>query len=178
MGIIPGSMGTGSFITRGKGNLMSWNSASHGAGRKMSRTQAFNNISQEDFESSMEGVVCDLDPRVKDEAPQAYKDLSLVMQNQESLTEIVHHLLPLVNVKGIESKNSAKYRTVEQQRESLEQEQKSLVIGIKKWEDRIRFGYKDESKLQKAQSKLSKLKTRAVEIETNLASLPSDTSTS
>jgi len=110
MGIIPGSMGTGSYITRGKGNAQSWNSSSHGAGRRMSRTKAHQNISQEAFEQAMEGVVCDLHPSVKDEAPQAYKDLVTVMERQESLTEIVHRLLPLVNVKGFEKKLPKKYR--------------------------------------------------------------------
>ena len=102
MGIIPGSMGTGSYITRGRGNPLSWSSSSHGAGRRMSRKQANEKISQEDFEASMKGVVCDTDPQVRDEAPQAYKDLNVVMENQRSLTDIVHRLLPLVNVKGIE----------------------------------------------------------------------------
>lgn len=104
MGIIPGSMGTGSYITRGKGNLLGWNSSSHGAGRKMSRTMARANIPQSAFEESLRGVVCDTDPNLKDEAPQAYKDLGEVMKNQETLTEIVHHLMPLVNVKGFEDK--------------------------------------------------------------------------
>jgi tRNA-splicing ligase RtcB (3'-phosphate/5'-hydroxy nucleic acid ligase) len=101
-GIIPGSMGTGSYITRGRGNLGSWNSSSHGAGRKMSRTRAFKEISQHDFARQMEGIVCDTHSNVKDEAPQAYKDLAVVMEQQRDLTDIVHRLLPLVNVKGFE----------------------------------------------------------------------------
>lgn len=48
----------------------------------------------------MKGIVCDTDKRLRDEAPQAYKDLNEVMQNQDSLVEIVHRLRPLVNVKG------------------------------------------------------------------------------
>ena len=110
MGIIPGSMGTGSFITRGKGNLDSWNSSSHGAGRRLSRTKAHSDITQADFETSMTGILCDTHPSVKDEAPQAYKDLTQVMQQQESLTDIVHRLLPLINVKGFEKKLPKKYR--------------------------------------------------------------------
>ena len=109
MGIIPGSMGTGSYITRGKGNLMGWNSSSHGAGRRMSRTRAHAEIPQGDFEESMRSIVCDTIPSVKDEAPQAYKDLSEVMENQNSLTEIVYRLLPIINVKGFESKVPKKY---------------------------------------------------------------------
>lgn len=108
MGIIPGSMGTGSYITRGKGNLMSWSSSSHGAGRRMSRRQAKETIPQEDFEDVMQGVVCDTHPSVKDEAPQAYKDLSVVMKNQESLTDVVCRLLPIVNVKGFANKRRSK----------------------------------------------------------------------
>ena len=109
MGIIPGSMGTGSYITRGKGNLMGWNSSSHGAGRRMSRTRAHAEIPQGDFEESMRGIVCDTIPSVKDEAPQAYKNLSEVMEHQNSLTEIVYRLLPIINVKGFETKVPKKY---------------------------------------------------------------------
>jgi len=101
-GIIPGSMGTGSYITKGKGEVASWNSCSHGAGRRMSRTKAHAAIPQKDFEGLMKGIVCDTHPNVKDEAPQAYKDLGEVMEHQKDLTEIVHRLLPLVNVKGFE----------------------------------------------------------------------------
>jgi len=110
MGIIPGSMGVGSYITRGKGDLMSWNSSSHGAGRRMSRTRARAEIGQGEFEKAMNGVVCDTHPGVRDEAPQAYKDLGVVMRQQEALTEIVHRLLPLINVKGFEKKLPSKYR--------------------------------------------------------------------
>mmetsp|Transcript_28753 Transcript_28753/g.52010 ORF Transcript_28753/g.52010 Transcript_28753/m.52010 type:complete len:227 (+) Transcript_28753:840-1520(+) len=110
MGIIPGSMGAGSYITRGRGDLQSWNSSSHGAGRRMSRTKAHSDTTQRDFEVAMEGVVCDTHPSLRDEAPQAYKDLSMVMQQQSSLTEIVHRLLPLINVKGFEEKLPRKYR--------------------------------------------------------------------
>lgn len=109
-GIIPGSMGTGSYITRGKGNLMAWNSSSHGAGRRMSRVKAHSHISQQEFQHVMDGVVCDTHPSVRDEAPQAYKDLESVMEQQSSLTDIVHRLLPLINVKGFEKKLPKKYR--------------------------------------------------------------------
>lgn len=104
LGIIPGSMGTGSYIVRGKGEPNSWQSCSHGAGRSMSRAQAFRSISPEAFKGHMRsrGIVWDSDhaEKVKDEAPMAYKDLSEVMQNQSSLVEIVHHLQPLINMKG------------------------------------------------------------------------------
>jgi tRNA-splicing ligase RtcB (3'-phosphate/5'-hydroxy nucleic acid ligase) len=110
MGIIPGSMGTGSYITRGRGNPMGWSSSSHGAGRRMSRTAAHSKIAQGDFERSMNGITCDTHPSVKDEAPMAYKDLAEVMKHQESLTDIVYRLLPMINVKGYETKLPKKYQ--------------------------------------------------------------------
>lgn len=100
LGIIPGSMGTGSYIVRGLGNPESWESCSHGAGRQMSRTQAKKKISQREFERSMKGIVCDSDGRVRDEAPGAYKNLDDVMENQKDLIEVVVKLNPLINVKG------------------------------------------------------------------------------
>lgn len=107
IGVIPGSMGVGSFITIGKGSSKSWNSCSHGAGRKLSRNQAFLQISQEEFVEFMSdlSIVCDTNPKVRDEAPQAYKDLNLVMQSQHDLAQIKHRLLPMLNIKGIESKS-------------------------------------------------------------------------
>ncbi|TNV78471.1 hypothetical protein FGO68_gene13757 [Halteria grandinella] len=99
-GIIPGSMGVGSYIVKGLGNAQSWESCSHGAGRKLSRIKAKNLIKQKDFVSAMDGIVCDTDGRLRDEAPQAYKDLNEVMANQGELVEIVHRLRPLINVKG------------------------------------------------------------------------------
>jgi len=104
LGIIPGSMGTGSYIVRGKGAPDSWQSCSHGAGRSMSRASAFRSISKEAFMRHMRerGIVWDsrFADKVKDEAPMAYKDLGQVMQNQEDLVEVVHHLQPLINMKG------------------------------------------------------------------------------
>lgn len=109
-GIIPGSMGVGSFIVKGRGNPMSWSSCSHGAGRRMSRTKAFSQISQEDFEASMAGIVCDMNEHLRDEAPTAYKDLTRVMANQEDLVDVAHRLLPLINVKGFDTKSKSGYR--------------------------------------------------------------------
>ena len=62
-------MGVGSYIVRGRGNSQSWESCSHGAGRKLSRNMAKSQISQVDFETSMNGIVCDTDKRLRDEAP-------------------------------------------------------------------------------------------------------------
>lgn len=100
LGIIPGSMGTGSFIVRGKGNSESFCSCSHGAGRRMSRTQAFKAISVEDHIKATEGVECRKDAKVVDESPAAYKDLQAVINAQTDLIEVVHRLRTLVNVKG------------------------------------------------------------------------------
>jgi len=112
MGIIPGSMGTCSYITRGKGNASAWNSSSHGAGRQLSRTAAHRSIEAHELERAMRGIVWDRDGAafVKDEAPQAYKDLDQVMRQQESLTEILHKLRPIINVKGFEKKIPKRYR--------------------------------------------------------------------
>ena len=100
LGIIPGSMGTGSFIVRGKGSEESFCSCSHGAGRRMSRTQAFKAISVDDHIKATEGVECRKDKDVLDESPAAYKDLNAVLAAQSDLVEVVHRLRTLVNVKG------------------------------------------------------------------------------
>jgi tRNA-splicing ligase RtcB (3'-phosphate/5'-hydroxy nucleic acid ligase) len=100
MGIIPGSMGVGSYIVRGKGNEESFSSCSHGAGRRMSRTKARNTISLEEHERATAGIECRKDAEVLDESPGAYKNLDAVMAAQSDLIEIVHKLTPLVCVKG------------------------------------------------------------------------------
>jgi tRNA-splicing ligase RtcB (3'-phosphate/5'-hydroxy nucleic acid ligase) len=100
MGIIPGSMGVGSYIVRGKGNAESFSSCSHGAGRRMSRTKARNTISLADHEKATAGIECRKDADVLDESPGAYKNLDAVMAAQSDLIEIVHKLTPLVCVKG------------------------------------------------------------------------------
>lgn len=100
LGIIPGSMGTGSFIIRGKGNADSFCSCSHGAGRAMSRGAAKKSISLEDHAKAMHGIEARLDADVLDESPAAYKDISAVMAAQSDLVEIVHTLHQVVNVKG------------------------------------------------------------------------------
>lgn len=100
MGIIPGSMGTGSFIVRGLGNKDSFCSCSHGAGRVMSRTQAKKVISMEDHAKAMVGIEARLDADILDESPSAYKPISAVMDAQSDLVEIVHRLRQVLNVKG------------------------------------------------------------------------------
>jgi len=100
LGIIPGSMGAKSFIVRGKGNPESFCSCSHGAGRKMSRTEAKRLFNQADMEKQTEGVECRKDNKVIDEIPGAYKSIDEVMANQSDLVEIVHTLKQVVCVKG------------------------------------------------------------------------------
>lgn len=100
LGIIPGSMGTGSFIVRGLGDPQSFCSCSHGAGRAMSRGQAKKTISMEQHAKAMEGIEARLDEDVLDESPAAYKDIGAVMEAQSDLVEIVHRLRQIVNVKG------------------------------------------------------------------------------
>ncbi|KAF4707931.1 hypothetical protein FOZ62_028131, partial [Perkinsus olseni] len=102
LGIIPGSMGTGSYITQGKGESMAWSSCSHGAGRKLSRNAAKRVVGVGELNDMMEGIVWDSNAAklVRDEAPVAYKDLNEVMMNQEDLVEVVHKLKPLMNMKG------------------------------------------------------------------------------
>ena len=100
LGIIPGSMGAKSFIVRGKGNAESFCSCSHGAGRRMSRTEAKKRFSTTDMQTQTAGVVCRKDSGVIDEIPGAYKDIDEVMRNQSDLVEVVHTLKQVVCVKG------------------------------------------------------------------------------
>ncbi|HEY0705197.1 MAG TPA: RtcB family protein [Polyangia bacterium] len=100
LGIIPGSMGTKSFIVRGRGNPNSFESASHGAGRLMSRTEARRRFTRSDLRDQTTGVECRKDEGVIDEAPRAYKDIGRVMQQQDDLVEIVAALKQVVCVKG------------------------------------------------------------------------------
>ena len=100
LGIIPGSMGTGSFIVRGLGNQDSFCSCSHGAGRRMSRNAARKAITLEDHIKATEGIECRKDVDVIDESPAAYKDIGAVMAAQDDLVEIVHRLRQVLNVKG------------------------------------------------------------------------------
>jgi tRNA-splicing ligase RtcB (3'-phosphate/5'-hydroxy nucleic acid ligase) len=100
LGIIPGSMGAKSFIVRGKGNRDSFCSCSHGAGRKMSRTEAKRSFSLEDHALATAGVECRKDEGVIDETPAAYKSIDAVMAAQSALVDVVHTLKQVVCVKG------------------------------------------------------------------------------
>lgn len=100
LGIIPGSMGTGSYIVKGLGNAKSFNSASHGAGRKMSRNAAKRRFSTRDLEEQTRGVECRKDSGVVDEIPAAYKPIEQVIEQQRDLVEVVAKLKQVVCVKG------------------------------------------------------------------------------
>lgn len=99
-GIIPGSMGTSSFIVRGLGNPESFCSASHGAGRTMSRGQAKRSFTIEDLATQTRGVECRKDAGVLDEIPGAYKPIHEVMAHQADLVEVVAELKQILCVKG------------------------------------------------------------------------------
>lgn len=100
LGIIPGSMGTGSFIVRGLGNADSFDSAPHGAGRRMSRGAARRAFTKEDLAAQTEGVECRKDAGVIDEIPSAYKPIGEVIENSSDLVEVVSRLKQVVCVKG------------------------------------------------------------------------------
>ena len=100
LGIIPGSMGVKSYIVRGKGNKESFYSCSHGAGRAMSRKEAKRRYTIDDMKKQTAGVECRKDKNVIDEIPGAYKDIDVVMENQNDLVDIVHTLKQVVCVKG------------------------------------------------------------------------------
>ncbi|MZD05624.1 RtcB family protein [Streptomyces sp. SID5785] len=99
-GIIPGSMGTSSYIVKGLGNAKAFNSASHGAGRRMSRGAAKRHFSLKDLEEQTRGVECRKDSGVLDEIPGAYKNIDQVMEQQRDLVEVVAKLKQVVCVKG------------------------------------------------------------------------------
>ena len=100
MGCIPGSMGTPSYIVRGKGNAAGLFSAPHGAGRRMSRTQAKKRYTAADLDKSMKGIVYRPGDAWVDEIPAAYKDIDQVMDDAADLVEIVHTLRQVMNLKG------------------------------------------------------------------------------
>ena len=99
-GIIPGSMGARSYIVEGLGNEESFCSSSHGAGRKMSRTEAKKRFSVNDLKAQTKGVVCRKDAGVLDEIPKAYKSIDAVMANQSDLTKTLHELKQILCIKG------------------------------------------------------------------------------
>jgi tRNA-splicing ligase RtcB (3'-phosphate/5'-hydroxy nucleic acid ligase) len=99
-GVIPGSMGTRSYIVSGLENAMAFHSAPHGAGRRMSRGEAKRRFNMRDFDEAMRGVECRHSPKLIDELPMAYKDIDEVMENSRELVTVDHMLKQVVNVKG------------------------------------------------------------------------------
>ncbi|WP_131805894.1 RtcB family protein [Mycobacteroides abscessus] len=100
LALIPGSMGTGSYVVRGLGNPESLFSASHGAGRKMSRSAAKRTFTVEDLAEQTAGIECRKDAGVVDEIPGAYKDIHGVIAAQDNLVAVVAHLRTILCVKG------------------------------------------------------------------------------
>jgi len=98
--IIPANMKDGSFLVQGKGNLDFLNSASHGAGRILSRSEAKKKLSLNNFCDMMEGVVGNYTKENIDESPLAYKDISKVLKAQKSSIKVLKHIKPLINWKG------------------------------------------------------------------------------
>jgi tRNA-splicing ligase RtcB len=99
-GVIPGSMGTRSYIVSGLENAMAYHSAPHGAGRRLSRSAAKKQFTLADLEAQMENVAYKRSEAFIDEIPAAYKDIDEVMQNSKELVRIEHTLRQVVNVKG------------------------------------------------------------------------------
>ena len=101
-GVIPGSMGTNSFIVRGLGNPLSFDSAAHGAGRRMSRRQAKRQFTPEQLVKAMEGKtwLADRARDLLDEIPGSYKDIDVVMRDQADLVAVEHELTQILNYKG------------------------------------------------------------------------------
>jgi tRNA-splicing ligase RtcB (3'-phosphate/5'-hydroxy nucleic acid ligase) len=98
--MIPGSMGTRSYIVVGKENPMSFHSAPHGAGRRYSRTKARALFTMEDLSRAMKGIEYRHSRVLLDEIPDAYKDIDQVMENAKDLVEVKYVLKQFVNVKG------------------------------------------------------------------------------
>ena len=111
IGVIPGSMGTASYIVRGLGNADSFMSCSHGAGRRMSRVAASTTLTVEECDKAMDGIVCERWHKYRgfgkakgrlalSEAPQAYKDIEDVIASERDLVEPLVRLVPLASLKG------------------------------------------------------------------------------
>lgn len=100
MGLIPGSMGTRSYVVEGKGNRVALCSAPHGAGREYSRSRARRTFTFEQLEEAMVGIEYRRTDAFIDEIPQAYKDIDVVMADAADLVTVRHELRQIVNVKG------------------------------------------------------------------------------
>jgi len=99
-GIIPGNMRDGCFLVEGLGNPNFLNSSTHGAGRILSRKQAKEKITMQEFRESMKGIRGTISKKTIDEAPMAYKNINKIMKAQEKAVKIVKYLKPFINWKG------------------------------------------------------------------------------
>tara|TARA_R110000824_G_scaffold218435_3_gene405083 strand:+ start:12676 stop:13965 length:1290 start_codon:yes stop_codon:yes gene_type:complete len=106
--LIPGSMGSRSYVAMGKGNEASFTSCSHGAGRVMSRTKAKKNITLRQHEQDTEGVICYKDEAVLDESPRAYKSIDAVINAEKDLIEVRHTIKQIICIKGKEESKNEK----------------------------------------------------------------------
>jgi tRNA-splicing ligase RtcB len=100
LGLIPGSMGTASYVVSGLANPVALSSSPHGAGREYSRSAARKQFTADDLRAAMIGIEYRDTDAFIDEIPAAYKDIDVVMQDAASLVEVVHTLRQIVNVKG------------------------------------------------------------------------------
>lgn len=100
LGLIPGSMGTDSYVVEGLGYAPSFNSAPHGAGRVYSRSAARKEFTQEQLEVAMEGIEYRKTDAFIDEIPHAYKDINVVIKDAKELVKVKHKLNQIINVKG------------------------------------------------------------------------------
>jgi tRNA-splicing ligase RtcB len=99
-GLIPGSMGTRSYVVEGKGNRLALNSSPHGAGREYSRSAARKKFTRSELDEAMAGIEWRRTDAFLDEIPAAYKAIDLVMADAADLVEVTHTLRQIVNVKG------------------------------------------------------------------------------
>lgn len=100
LGLVPGSMGTASYVVRGLGNKMSFCSSPHGAGREYSRSKARKTFTMEQLQEAMQGIEWSGSKEFLDEIPEAYKSIDQVMEDSSDLVEVVHQFRQIVNVKG------------------------------------------------------------------------------
>lgn len=105
LGVIPSNMQHGTYFVVGTGNMEYLYSASHGAGRKMSRSKARKTIEHSTFVEQMSGIVSSTDVALIDEAPDAYKNPKRVMELQDGINiNILDHITPVLNIKGSSSR--------------------------------------------------------------------------
>lgn len=126
LGIIPGAMGRKSFIVRGLGNHDALLSASHGAGRVMSRGEANRRFTVDDLRESTKGVECHVGKGVLDEIAEAYKDIEAVMANQADLVQPEHELRAVLCVKGHDDAKKRQRRAAEKERDQDRREARKM----------------------------------------------------